>query len=83
MKENAEKGLRRGIKALKEIQKYQTKIDLLIRRLPFQRVVREITPSVRTNLIFQSSAIMAFQEAREAFLVGLFEQSNLCTVHTM
>ena len=81
MKENAVKGLRMGIKALKEIRQYQTSTDLLIRRLSFQRVVREITQSIRTESRFQSSAIMALQEAGEAFLVGLFEQSNLCTVH--
>ena len=74
-------GLRRGTNVLKEIPKYQTSTDLLIRRLPFQRVVREIAHGVRTDLQFQSSAIMALHEAGEAFLVRLFEQSNLCTVH--
>ena len=75
------KGMRRGIMALKEIKKCQTIIDLLIRRLPFQRVVREITQNIRADLCFQSTAIMAFQEVGEAFLVGLLEQSNLCAVH--
>ena len=43
VKENTEKGLRRGIKVLKEIKEYLRSTDLLIRRLPFQMVVREIT----------------------------------------
>ena len=67
-KENTGKGLRRDIKALKEIKKYQTRTDLLIWRLCFQRVVREIVQTIRTDLRFQSTAIMALQEAREAFL---------------
>ena len=75
------KVMRRGIKALKEIKKYQTSKDLLIRRLPFQRVVREIAQNIRVDLCFQSTTIMALQEAGETFLVGLFEQSSLCAVH--
>ena len=67
---------------MKEIKKYQTSTNLLIRRLPFQRVVREITQNIRPDLWFQSTAIMALQEAGEAFLLGLFEQANLCMVHT-
>ena len=71
--------MRRGIKALNEIKKYQTITDLLI-RLPFQRVVREIAQAIWADLCFQSTAIMALQEAGEAVLVGLLEQSNLCAV---
>ena len=56
-------------------------MDLLIRRLPFQRVVREIAQNIRTDLQFQSMAIMTLQEAGQAFLVGLLEQSNLHVVH--
>ena len=74
------KGMRRGIMAPKEIKKYQASTDLLIRRLPFQMVVREIAQNIRADLHFQSTAIMALQEAGEAFLVGLSEQSNLCAV---
>ena len=74
--------VRRGVKALREIKRYQTSIDLLNRRLPFQRVVQEIAQSIRTDLRFQSTAIVALQEAGEAFLVGLLEQTNLCMVHT-
>ena len=74
--------MRRGIKALKDIKKYQVSTDLLIRRLPFQRVAREITQGMRLDMRFQSTAIMALQEAGEAFLIGLLEQFNLCVVHT-
>merc|ERR1712029_180045 len=46
--------------------------------LPFQRLVREIAQDFKTDLRFQSSAVMALQEASEAYLVGLFEDTNLC-----
>lgn len=51
---------------------------LLIRKLPFQRLVREIAQDYKTDLRFQSSAVLALQEAAEAYLVGLFEDTNLC-----
>ena len=71
----------RGLKALKEIKKYQMSTKTLIRKLPFQWVVREIAQGIRADLHFQSTAIMALQDAGEAFLVGLLEQGNLCTIH--
>ena len=71
----------RGMQALKEIQKYQKGSELLIRKLPFQRVVREITQKHMEELQFQSVAIMALQEAGEAFLVGIMEQANFCMIH--
>ncbi|CAO2583217.1 Histone H3.3 [Lemmus lemmus] len=55
--------------------------ELLIRKLPFQRLVREIAQDFKTNLRFQSAAIGALQEASEAYLVGLFEDTNLCAIH--
>ena len=73
--------IQRGMQALKEIQKYQKGADLLIWRLPFQRLVREITQKRREGLRFQSAAVLALQEAGEAFLVGLLEQANLCAIH--
>jgi histone H3 len=54
---------------------------LLIRKLTFQRLVREIAQNFKTDLRFQSSAVMALQEASESYLVGLFEDTNLCAVH--
>jgi histone H3 len=72
---------RPGTVALREIRKYQKSTELLIRKLPFQRLVREIAQDYKTDLRFQSSAIAALQEAAEAYLVGLFEDSNLCAIH--
>ena len=72
---------RPGTVALREIRRFQKSTDLLIRKLPFQRVVREIAQDIKTDLRFQSSALMALQEAAEAYLVGLFEDSNLCAIH--
>jgi histone H3 len=67
--------------ALREIRRYQKSTDLLVRKLPFQRLVREIAQDYKTDLRFQSSAIQAVQEAPEAYLVSLFEDTNLCAIH--
>lgn len=72
---------RPGTVALREIRKYQKTSELLIARLPFQRLVREVAQRFMIGLRFQSSAIMALQEASEAYLVGLFEDTNLCAIH--
>uniref|UniRef100_A0ACD5X7Z8 Uncharacterized protein n=1 Tax=Avena sativa TaxID=4498 RepID=A0ACD5X7Z8_AVESA len=72
---------RPGTVALREIRKYQKSTDLLIRKLPFQRLVREIAQDFKTDLRFQSHAVLALQEAAEAYLVGLFEDTNLCAIH--
>ena len=67
--------------ALHEIHQYQKSTELLIQKLPFQRLVREIAQNFRTELHFQSGTIMALQEAAETYLVGLFEDTNLCAIH--
>jgi len=72
---------RPGTVALREIRKYQKSTELLVRKLPFQRLVREIAQEFKTDLRFQSSAVLALQEAAEAYLVGLFEDTNLCAIH--
>lgn len=72
---------RPGTVALREIRRYQKSTDLLIRKLPFQRLVREIAQDYKTDLRFQSSSIAALQEAAEAYMVGLFEDTNLCAIH--
>ncbi|KAA8593245.1 hypothetical protein FQN60_009361 [Etheostoma spectabile] len=61
---------RPGTVALREIRRYQKSTELLIRKLPFQRLVREIAQDFKTDLRFQSSAVMALQEASEAYLVA-------------
>ena len=72
---------RPGTVALREIRKFQKSTDLLIRKLPFQKVVREIAGEFKSDLRFQSQSILALQEASEAYLVGLFEDTNLCAIH--
>ena len=73
---------RPGTVALREIRRYQKSTDLLIRKLPFQRLVREImTDSIIADFRWQTTALLALQEASEAYLVGLFEDTNLCAVH--
>ena len=71
---------RPGTVALREIRRYQKSTELLIRKLPFQRLVREIAQDFKTDLRFQGSAVLALQEASEAYLVGLFEDTNLCAI---
>lgn len=72
---------RPGTVALREIRKYQKSTELLIRKMPFQRLVREIAQEFKLDLKFQSTAILALQEAAEAYLTGLFEDTNLCALH--
>ncbi|KAI0166394.1 histone H3-like centromeric protein cse-4 [Xylariaceae sp. FL1272] len=75
---------RPGTLALREIRRLQNSTDLLMRKLPFSRVVREIALTLRPRdegMRWQSQAILALQEAAEAFLVHLFEDSNLCAIH--
>jgi len=73
---------RKSILALDEVKKpHRYRPGTLDKKLPFQRLVREIAQDFKTDLRFQSSAIMALQEASEAYLVGLFEDTNLCAIH--
>ncbi|XP_059775683.1 histone H3.1t [Balaenoptera ricei] len=70
-----------GTVALCEIRRYQKSPELLIGKLSFQRLVREIAQDFKMDLRFQSSAVRALQEVCEAYLVGLFEDTNLCAIH--
>ena len=72
---------RPGTVALREIRRYQKSTDLLIRKLPFQRLVREVAQDFKSECRFQSTAMLALQEAAEAYHVGLFEDTNLCAIH--
>mmetsp|Transcript_19606 Transcript_19606/g.26589 ORF Transcript_19606/g.26589 Transcript_19606/m.26589 type:complete len:108 (+) Transcript_19606:113-436(+) len=76
------KRYRPGIKAIREIRKYQKSTELLLRKLPFARLVREVQLQF-TNQQFrwQGDALLALQEAAEAHLVHLFEDANLCAIH--
>jgi len=79
--------MKRGVKVLKEIRKYQAKGDLLIPKLPFQRLVKEVTQKiaagspVKVDYRYRPDALLALQEAAEIYLVGLFEDVNLLAVH--
>ena len=72
---------RPGTVALREIRAAQKSTELLIRKLPFQRLVREIAQDFRPGLMFQSHALTALQEASEAYLVEVLEAANLCAIH--
>ena len=72
---------RPGNLAFSQIYHYQITTMLLIRKLPFQRLVREIMQKIKTDLCFQSTAIEALQEAAEVYIVGLFKDSNLFAIH--
>ncbi|XP_042292476.1 histone H3-like centromeric protein A [Thunnus thynnus] len=73
---------RPGTKALMEIRKYQKSTDLLLRKGPFSRLVREVCQNFsREALRWQVYALLALQEAAEAFLVMLFSDANLCAIH--
>ena len=68
------------------IRRYQRSTDLLIRKLPFARLVREITQTYNSTPAegekrWKVEALMALQEAAESYLVHLFEDSNLCAIH--
>lgn len=72
---------RPGTVAVREIKKYQKTTNLLLRRAPFSRLVREIAEKQKESLRFQASAISALQEATESYLVSLFEDTNELAIH--
>ncbi len=73
---------RPGTVALREIRRFQKSTELLFRKQPFQRLVQEIAQDFKADSRFQSAAVGALQEAAEAYLVGLFEDTNLCAIHS-
>ena len=72
---------RPGTVAIREIKKYQKSTELLIKKLQFQRIVREIAQDYNSGLRFQISAVSALQEATENYIISLFEDTNLCAIH--
>ena len=72
---------RPGIVALRNIRRYQKKDEFLIRKIPFQRLVKELSSCIKFNLRFQCSAILALLSASESYLIKLFEDANLCAIH--
>ena len=81
MKDRKKMRFKPGTVVLREVKKYQKTVDMLIPRAPFQRLVRSITTDMDHTLRFQSQALHALQEATEAYIVGLFEDTNLCAIH--
>ena len=73
---------RPGTVALREIRKYQKTVELLIKKHPFQKLVREIASDFKTDLRFQASAMLVLQEGAEAYIIGLLDDSNLCAIHS-
>ncbi|XP_064552724.1 uncharacterized protein LOC135438356 [Drosophila montana] len=72
---------RPGAAVLREIRRYQRSSELLIHKQPFQRLVRQISQEFGCRMRIQPAALAAMQEAAESYLVGLFEESNLCALH--
>eukprot|EP00210_Caulerpa_lentillifera_P007668 g7319.t1 len=72
---------RSGTVALRQIRHYQKTTGLLLRRAPFQRLVREVSQDYKSDLRFQTSALMALQEATEDYLVKLFADTQYCAIH--
>ena len=70
-----------GTVALREIRKYQKSTELLIRKLPFQRLVREVAQDFNTNMRFQQESILALQDASEAYIVSILSKSNMAAIH--
>merc|ERR1711959_837464 len=70
-----------GTVALREIRRYQKSTELLLPRSPFLRLCKEITGAYDPDIRFAAQAVIALQEAAEAYLVGVFEDTQLCAIH--
>lgn len=73
---------RPGTVALRTIAKLQKSTDLLLRKAPFQRLVREVATAQKEGLRFAASAVAAIQEATESYVVSLLSDANLCALHS-
>ena len=72
---------RPGTVALQQIRRYQKSTELLIRKAPFARLVREIANGHKSDCRFEGNAFLALQEASEAVLIRVMEDANLCAIH--
>ena len=74
---------RPGTVALRQIRKYQSSTELLIRKLPFQRLVKEVCRNLFNDVDyrFQSTAVLVLQEAAENFLVSMFDDVGCVAIH--
>jgi histone H3 len=75
------KKYRPGRLALREIKQYQKTTEMLIPKAPFTRLVKELGLNEKKDIRFQKQAIEALHESSEAYIVGLFEDTNLCAIH--
>ena len=69
------------MRSLWEIRFYQKSTTLLLRQLPFLHLIREVAQDFKTDLQFTVEAAYAIQSTSEDYLVQLFEDTNLCTIH--
>jgi len=72
---------RPGTVALREIRRYQKSTELLLRKLPFERLVREIVQDFCSDFRFTRLSFIAAQEAAESYMIHLFEDANMCAIH--
>ena len=72
---------RPGTVALRQIRHFQKSTELLLRKGPFKQLCREIAQIFASDLRFGKNAVEALQEASEAYLVGMFEDTNLSAIH--
>ena len=70
-----------GTVALRQIKKAMKSTNLLLRKAPFQRLVRELAGNYKEGLRFASSAVLALQEATESYIVSVLSDTNLCAIH--
>ena len=80
-KKSKSRRFRPGTVALREIRRYQKGVDTLIRKAPFQRLVRELAAQQKDGLRWQSAAVAATQEATESYVIGVLSDTNLCALH--
>ena len=79
--EKVKRRLRPGVKALREIRQYQRSTDVLLPRAPLQRVIKEITAKYFPEARYSYGAIDAIQQCVESYMIGLFEDTQLCAIH--
>jgi histone H3 len=72
---------RPGTVALRQIKKLQKSTDLLMRKAPFQRLVRQLAAAHKDGLRFAASALAALQESTESYVISLLADANLCSLH--
>ena len=70
-----------GTKALCETHKFQKSMELLIPKMAFLRIIREMLQCESMGYRIQADAVLVFHEATKAYLIWLMEDTNLCAIH--